>query len=915
MKSRTAAMVPVVSILLAFCAIAGAGEPELLARLERRAPGDLTTLRAAGVPVVMETNGGLFLRGSSADVERARALGYATEVLDRAADGADYYTVGLRSDSDRGALAPLGAALWTEENWVLLRVPVEGRAEAVLSGARVFFRRLSRTPIDAPRPEAGPAPLPPPADDATALAADPIVQKIVSTVSPAQIDQFWADLTANAPSGTRYTTSQGCRDAAAYCFNKATGYKLAAAYQDWNASNAPNVIATHEGALNPGNVYIVIGHLDDLPSSGLAPGADDNASGSVVVLESARTMSCWAFRNTLKFIHVTGEESGLNGSEAYADDAAARGENILGVINMDMPGWQGDGIPNPENLDLNFNEASRDLGERFAAAATTYGTGLAVDAFLCPSLNASDHYPFWTHGWKALCGITDNEGYCGHGGNYPYYHTSNDTLANCGDRKLLYGAVRTSVATLAELGSPFKIALDRPVYGCGGVPINVYLGDRDLNLNASVVETATVAVSSSTEPSPETVVVTERTANTMLFTGTIPTTAGPPVHGDGLLSVAPGDTVTARYTDALDCDGSAGVPYSATAGVDCVAPVISGVAATNVTGQGATVTWATDEPATSVVHYGTAPPGAFTASNAALLTAHTVALKDLAECTRYHYWVESADAGGNAVTDTNGDAYYTFETGKNGTPSYTSSDTPVPIPDNNSTGGTSTIRVTDTNTVLDVNVTVNITHSYDGDITLYLIGPNGAQSTLALARGGSGDNYSGTQFDDAATTPIASGSAPFTGTFRPDSPLVGLQRHRRHGGLAAQGRRQRVQRRRLDRELDAASHLPDRRLRARRGVPVQDAGGRLPRGRSAQRRWDRGPRRGRHDGDHDPQHGHGAVDGGFRDPLCGAAADHHASGGGVPRHPRRRHGRERRAGLRLRRRPVRPLRDGSPRSR
>jgi subtilisin-like proprotein convertase family protein len=781
MNSRISAIVAVASTLLALSTVARAGEPELLARIERRAPADLATLRTAGLPVVMETNGGLFLRGSSADLERARALGYATEVLDRIATGADYYTVGLRPDSDRAAVALLGATLWTEENWILLRVPEEPKAQAVLSGARVFFRRLSRTPIDAPRAEAGPAPTPSPPADATALAADPIVQKIVNTVSPAQIDQFWADLTANTPSGTRYTTSQGCRDAAAYCFNKATGSRLAAAYQEWNAADAPNVIATHEGALDPGNVYIVIGHLDDLPSGGLAPGADDNASGSVVVLESARAMSCWAFRNTLKFIHVTGEESGLNGSEAYADDAAARGENILGVINMDMPGWQGDGLPNPEDLDLNFNEASRDLGERFAAAAATYGTGLVVDAFLCPSLNASDHYPFWTHGWKALCGITDNEGYCGHGGNYPYYHTSSDTIANCGDRKLLYGTVRTSVATLAELGSPFKIALDRPVYGCGGVPVDVTLGDRDLNLHASVVETATVAVSSSTEPSPETVVVTERNANTMIFKGAIPTTAGPPVHGDGLLSVAPGDTVTARYTDALDCDGSAGVPYSATAGVDCVAPVISGVATTNVTGQGATVTWTTDEPATGVVHYGTAPPGGSTASDAALVTAHAVALKGLAECTRYTYWVESADAGGNAVADTNGGAYFTFETGKNVTPSYTSVDTPVAIPDNNAAGATSTIHVADTNTVLDVNVTVNITHTYDGDITLYLIGPNGAQSMLALARGGSGDDYTGTLFDDAAATPIGSGSAPFTGTFRPDSPLSVFN------GLAAAG--------------------------------------------------------------------------------------------------------------------------------
>ncbi len=774
---------------------ARAAAPELLARVERRAPDDLATLRAAGLPVVMELSPCLLLRGSPKDVALARDMGYAVAVLDPDAANADHYVVGLRPDSDRDAVARVGATLWAEENWVLLRVAggaeprphISDGAEprphesvgTALGEARTFARRVSRTPVAAPKdtpslaPEGAPKDTPtlePVRADAT-LAADPIVQKIVNAVSPAQIDQFWADLTANPPTGTRYTTSQGCRDAAAYGLNKFTSYKLAAAYQDWSPTNAPNVIATHEGALDPGNVFIVVGHLDDLPSAGLAPGADDNASGSVVVLEAARVTSCWAHRNTLKFLHVTGEETGLNGSEAYAADAAARGENILGVINMDMPGWQGDGIPSPENLDVNFNEASRDLGERFAAAAATYGTGLAVDAFLCPSLNASDHYPFWTMGWKAICGITENEGYCGHGGNYPYYHTSNDTIANCGNKTLFYGAVKTSVATLAELGGPFKIALDRPVYGRDGVPIRVHLGDRDLNTNPGTVQTVAVTLSSTSEPTPETVVLTERSANTMLFSGAMPTSAGPPVHGDGALSVAPGDTITARYTDALDCDGAANVPYTATAGVDAVAPVISGTAATAVSGNGATITWATDEPATSVVHYGTSPPGASTSSSSALVTAHAVPLTGLAECTRYYYWVESADAGGNVTADTNGGAWYTFDTGKNVTPSYPSADTPVPIPDNAPAGGTSSIHVPDTQTVMDVNVTVNLTHTFDGDITLTLVGPNGAQATLAAGRGGSGDNYTNTLFDDAAATPIASGTAPFTGTFRPDAPL------------------------------------------------------------------------------------------------------------------------------------------------
>lgn len=758
----------VIALIVAFvcaCAAVHAGAPTVLARVERHAADDLSALRAAGLPVVMEKSSCLFLRGSAEELEQARKLGWPAQVIDAGADVSDYYVVGLRPDSDRAALERTGTLVWAEENWIVLRVPPGVRTET-LGEAKVFLRRMPATPIDAPRPQAslvlpGRAP----------LAADPLVQKMVAAVSPASIDQLWLDVTTNSPTGTRYTTSQGCRDATAYCFNKYGSYKVPAAYQEWSTGNAPNVVATQEGALNPGNVYIVIGHLDDLPSAGAAPGADDNASGSVNVLESARVMSCWAFRNTVKYVNCTGEETGLNGSEAYANDAATRGENILGVINMDMPGWAGDGIPNPENLDVNYDANSQDLGQRFATAATTYGTGLAVDAFLCPSLDASDHYPFWTHGWKAICGITDNEGYCSHGGNYPYYHTSNDTIANCGNKSFFYSAVRTSVATLAELAQPFKVALDRTVYGCAGVPVAITLGDRDLNTNSGVAETVTVSLSSTTEPTPELVTLTEKNLDSMIFKGALPTTSGPAVHGDGLLSVSPGDTITVAYTDALDCDGSANVPYTASAGIDCVAPSISNVQSSGVTGSQATITWTTNELATSVVHYGTAPPGASTSSNTALVTAHTVPLRGLAECTHYYYWVESADAAGNTVADTNGGAYYTFDTGKNVNPSYASTDTPLAIPDNNAAGATSTIAVSDTNTVLDVNVVVNITHSYDGDIALYLVGPNGTQVTLSNRHGSSGDNYTNTVFDDAATTAIADGTAPFTGTFKPDAPL------------------------------------------------------------------------------------------------------------------------------------------------
>jgi subtilisin-like proprotein convertase family protein len=113
---------------------------------------------------------------------------------------------------------------------------------------------------------------------------------------------------------------------------------------------------------------------------------------------------------------------------------------------------------------------------------------------------------------------------------------------------------------------------------------------------------------------------------------------------------------------------------------------------------------------------------------------------------------------------------------------YSSGNIAVPIPDNNPTGGTATITVpaTDTGAVTDVNVRVRLNHTFDSDIAIGLSHANSGNA-LSNNNGGAGANYgtgpndcSGTKtiFDDAAATPISAGTAPFAGTFMPQSGLT-----------------------------------------------------------------------------------------------------------------------------------------------
>ncbi|HEX4826058.1 MAG TPA: proprotein convertase P-domain-containing protein [Candidatus Polarisedimenticolaceae bacterium] len=304
------------------------------------------------------------------------------------------------------------------------------------------------------------------------------------------------------------------------------------------------------------------------------------------------------------------------------------------------------------------------------------------------------------------------------------------------------------------------IKLDASTYNCSAT---IHITVTDGNVAGA---TTSINIKSGTEPAGETVTLSQTGVAT--YTGSIVVTSAAP-GSDGLLSVTSGDTITATYVDADDGQGGTNVPRTTTADADCNAPTISNVQSSNVTGQSARITWATNESSDSVVHYGLAPPPGSTSGNPAPVSAHQIDLLGLQECTPYVFSVSSTDGVGNAASDNNGGAYYGFTTLKNMQFNYPSPDTPKPIPDLTTTN--SALVVADNRIIQDVNVKVNLNHTYDSDLAIKLIGPNNVVVNLSLNNGGPGDDYIDTVFDDQASTPIASGAPPFTGSFIPQQPL------------------------------------------------------------------------------------------------------------------------------------------------
>lgn len=81
------------------------------------------------------------------------------------------------------------------------------------------------------------------------------------------------------------------------------------------------------------------------------------------------------------------------------------------------------------------------------------------------------------------------------------------------------------------------------------------------------------------------------------------------------------------------------------------------------------------------------------------------------------------------------------------------------------------VIVSQVGTITDLNVTLDIEHTFDADVNVFLVSPAGTRVKLFGDIGGSGNNFHNTVLDDEALTAITSSTPPYTGTFRPQNPL------------------------------------------------------------------------------------------------------------------------------------------------
>jgi len=300
-----------------------------------------------------------------------------------------------------------------------------------------------------------PAPLLPPADAK--------IQKLVDDISAKNLE---ADIRKLVSFGTRHTLSdtrsptRGIGAARNFVrdeflkYSKTGGGRMTVEMDtftvkpDGRRINKPvlmaNVLATLPGT-DPTDtrVILVSGHIDSRVSDVMnatadAPGANDDGSGTVLVMELARVLAGQKFPCTLKFVAVQGEEQGLYGSGHLAERAKKENWNLVAMLNNDIVGNShgfdpvisdatrirvfSEGVPANETpdqakvrrqLSSENDSPSRLLARYINRTAQVYGRGHQAVLEYRPDrfLRGGDHTPFNQQGFAAVRFTEMNEDY------------------------------------------------------------------------------------------------------------------------------------------------------------------------------------------------------------------------------------------------------------------------------------------------------------------------------------------------------------------------------------------------------------------------------------------------------------------------------------------------------------------------
>lgn len=476
----------VVILVLAAPGLAQSPDEPALVRVDLAEPEDLTRAAALDLPVFahLSVPGADYLLAvlTSGQQDQLRSLGLPLTVLDPDARGATYYLV----ESDRPGITQRVTSVFTllhDDGRQAVGRLRDGVTLEAVEGMDVRAVRLGPDPIVLTPRITGAIPTSPPYD---LLVADLIAQVTTDTVREYDggLSGEWPISVGGQPYvfRTRYTYSgEPIAKATQYVYEhmQALGYDVS--YHTYTLSGYAlrNVIGGKRGLVHPDQIVLLTAHLDSRAASwphDPAPGADDNASGSAALMVAADLLSDLNFAYTLRLVFFTGEEQGMYGSRDYARDVAEAGEDVLGVLNLDMIAWDARSGP---DIDLHSHAPSVEddsdvLADLFAAVVDVYGLDL-VPQIVENGTTFSDHYRFWEEGYAAILAIEDYYNASERAAEprdwNVNYHTVNDRLDTL-NLEYFREYVRASLATFVHMADPVRVLSGTVTSAGGGVPVS-----------------------------------------------------------------------------------------------------------------------------------------------------------------------------------------------------------------------------------------------------------------------------------------------------------------------------------------------------------------------------------------------------------------------------------------------------------
>jgi len=291
-------------------------------------------------------------------------------------------------------------------------------------------------------------------------------------VNRLRLEDFTENIRKLASFGDRTQGSQSYTNAARWVKEELekVGYTVERHYYTYRGSSRNSLYVTKVGTKFPDRMFIVSAHLDGRGDGGAA---DDDASGSSLVLEMARMLAApdVSTEVSVRLIFWNNEETGLNGSAAYSDDREPQQgiespagvfvePSWLGVVQHDMILFD-HGIP-PQarqiagaDADIEyksgtvFADTSRQLAQALLSCNSKYAEFYPAE--VSSQMSNTDSVSFMDRAPSVSLRENRRTAEIGQGGQ-PHWHQPTDLFATYKEEDFLFGfnILLTTAGTISE---------------------------------------------------------------------------------------------------------------------------------------------------------------------------------------------------------------------------------------------------------------------------------------------------------------------------------------------------------------------------------------------------------------------------------------------------------------------------------